>query len=187
MSTIYMLGDSHTQALGPRLKTLYGDGFRFEAFPGYSTARADAARKLSPSGAETILLSLGGNDFGDQSAARHRLIDNLRAKNQIANIVWVGPFHSNDPSVDKRHQEQTHSQRVQFSSAGVRWIDGRPLSAPLTHIADGTHFTPSSYSVLAEKIAEVAGTTTKTGLGIGFVAALIGVGWWLLRKMQRAT
>lgn len=182
---IYMLGDSHTQALGPRLKALLGDGFRFEAFPGYSTARADAARKLSPSGADTILLALGGNDFGDQSAARHRLIDNLRAKNPTASIVWVGPFQSNDPAVDKRHQEQTHSQRVQFSSAGVRWIDGRPLSATLTHVADGTHFTPASYSVLAEKIATAAGTATKTGLGIGFVAALLGVGWWLLRKMQR--
>lgn len=180
---IYMLGDSHTQALGPRLKALLGDGFRFEAFPGYSTARADAARKLSPSGADTILLSLGGNDFGDQSAARHRLIDKLRAKNATANIVWVGPFHSNDQAVDRRHQEQTHSQRVQFSSSGVRWIDGRPLSSALTHVADGTHFTGGSYSVLAEKIASAVGT--KTGVGIGFVAALLGVGWWLLRKMQR--
>lgn len=175
---IYMLGDSHTQSLGPRLKALLGESFRFEAFPGYSTSRADAARKLDPSGASTILVSLGGNDFGDQRAARAKLVSALRAKNPAAKIVWVGPFHSKDQTVDRRHREQTLSQQAQFSESGVRWVDGRPLSATLTHIADGTHFTSGSYSVLADKIAASVGT--KTGLSLGFLAALFGVGWlWL--------
>lgn len=185
MSAIYMLGDSHTEALGPRLKALLGDGFRYEAFAGYSTARADAARKINPLNAETIFVSLGGNDFGDQSVARSKLVSKLRTGNLLAHIVWVGPFQSNDPTVDKRHLEQARSQQEQFSDlrSGVHWIDGRRLSTMLTHVADGTHFTPASYSALAEEIVSAAGT--KTSFGIGFAVVLLGVGWWLLRKLQR--
>lgn len=178
---IYMLGDSHTQSIGPRLKSILGDEFRFEAFPGYSTARADAARKLVPRDASTIILSLGGNDFGDQSAARTRLVSSLRAGNPSARFIWVGPYDSKDRTVAARHLAQALEQRDQFKNSSVRWIDGASWSSGLKHVADGTHFTADAYSTLASKIAETV-SSSKTGFGLGILAALAGVGWWLWRR-----
>jgi lysophospholipase L1-like esterase len=126
---------------------------QFEAFPGYSTARAHAAASI-PSGQDLIVISLGGNDDGDASAARSALIAVARARNPHAAIVWVGPFHTVATTADasRRHDEQAEAQRLHLPRLGVRWVDARPWHAE--HRADGVHFTPAGYDTIADAIAK---------------------------------
>jgi lysophospholipase L1-like esterase len=190
---VYALGDSHMQAIGPRLRSYFPD-LEYEAFSGHSTAKADTARNFNVSDRDVIIVALGGNDFGEREYERLALVNSLRHKNPKAAFFWIGPFHSNAPDVDKRHLQQTESQREQFMGGFVRWLDSRPWSAGISHSADGTHFTGTSYSVLAEKIAD----TVKSNLGSApsskssntalIVAAVLttaaAVGLWLRRRFR---
>jgi lysophospholipase L1-like esterase len=172
MASIYILGDSHTQALGPRLESrLTGHSVTYEAFPGYSTKRALDAASI-PHGQDEVVLSLGGNDFGNQEAARASLVAAVRARNPKANIVWFGPFHSTDAAVDARHAAQTLAQATQLPSLGVSWVDTRPLSPP-DHAPDGVHFTGTGYSKIADSMLSFIRKGLSTGGGTLF-AALAG-------------
>ncbi len=152
MASIYMLGDSHTQALGPRLAGSFADhDFNYEAFPGHNTSRAWAA--ASPGfNNDVVIVALGGNDFGDQSEARAGLLSYLRARNPDAPIFWFGPAHAVRPDVGQRHDLQAIDQNIQLPYLGVEWYDSRPWTLS-GHRSDGVHFTRSAYSDWASKIA----------------------------------
>lgn len=100
---VYVLGDSHTQALGPRIASQSADTVTYEAFPGHSTKRAHTKASI-PSGQDTVVLSLGGNDFGDQGAARAALVAAVRRRNPLGAHPVVRPLrrqlahHSRSPA-----------------------------------------------------------------------------------------
>jgi hypothetical protein len=151
VGSIYILGDSHTQALGPRLESrLLGHSVTYEAFPGYNTKRTTESASI-PYGQDKVVLALGGNDFGSQESARASLVAAVRARNPKARIVWFGPFHSTDATVDARHAAQTAAQKSQLPALGVTWVDTRPLSPP-DHAPDGVHFTGTGYSKIADSM-----------------------------------
>jgi lysophospholipase L1-like esterase len=180
MAQIYVLGDSHTGVLGPILAKRLGA--RYEAFSGYSTARAHAAAHI-PSGQDVVAISLGGNDFGDQSAARAALVAEVRQKNPGAQVVWFGPFHSTSPGTDARHNQQAEAQRRQAGALGVSWIDTRHISN-VPHTADGVHFTGTSYA----KIGAFMESELREMLGSGWswAAAIGALGlWWFLWRQRR--
>lgn len=191
MANLYVLGDSHTQALGPRIKTRFpGHNVRFEAFPGYSTDRAQGAANI-PLGMDAVVLSLGGNDRGDKSGARANLVSAVRTRNPRAKIVWFGPFDAHlHEWAGSVHDEQAESQRRQLPLLGVTWIDTRPFSRT-GHRADNVHFTASGYTAIADRMkAPIAAALTGGGMfqepstGGGVLVTLVAAGaalWWILR------
>jgi lysophospholipase L1-like esterase len=180
---IYALGDSHMQALGPRLQAHFPE-LHYEAFPGKGTTAVDTLRDYSVTGKDAIILSLGGNDFGDKESDRAALVNSLRARNPKAAFYWIGPFHSTRSDVDPRHLKQSNDQRSQFAGSFVKWIDSRSWAA--THAPDGVHFTGSGYTELAKKIA---GNVSRSASAprdsyVALVSyAVVGllVAWWIRR------
>lgn len=154
MKRINVIGDSHTAALGPLLvELLPADDVTFASFPGFSTARILSALEArgDPPPADFTLLSIGGNDFGDRSNNRAALLQWLH-EHHAGKILWMGPPHAVDPTVDQRHQIQADSQRTQMAQLGVDWIDSYPATQS-GHRADGVHFTGSGYQAWAKWLA----------------------------------
>jgi len=192
MASIYVLGDSHTSALGPRIKTRFpGHSVRYQAFPGHSTDRAHGKASI-PSGQDAVVLSLGGNDFGDKTAARAALVAAVRRRNPGASIVWFGPFTARRSDVDARHARQTVDQRRQLPGLGVKFVDTRPASRT-GHRADKVHFTGTGYSRIADTMVspiraavvraqdiDVPGRGGAVGL-LATLGAAAGALWFILR------
>jgi lysophospholipase L1-like esterase len=152
-----MLGDSHTAALGPRVKSRLaekGHSLTFESFSGHSTKRAHEKATI-PSGVDAVILSLGGNDFGTQKAARDALVAAVKKKNPNASILWAGPAYSTDKEVGPRHDQQAEAQRSTLPSLGVQWYDSRAVTRT-GHGPDGVHFKPEAYSAWASQITAKA-------------------------------
>jgi len=184
MARIYMLGDSHTQALGPRVRDLLSEHeVTYEAFPGRRTSAA-LEQSSPPADIDLAIVALGGNDWGDASLPRAQLVQALQARG--ARVVWIGPAYATDQAVDRRHLRQTHDQSVQLPRLGVRFYDSRPWTAS-GHRADGVHFTGTGYNAWASNIADVARSHAGAAAAGGAVAALalVGVGllfWRLWRE-----
>jgi lysophospholipase L1-like esterase len=196
MASIYMLGDSHSQALGPRMKTrlnALGHSVNFQAFPGRGTSAAQRLATI-PSGQDAVILSLGGNDRGDQSAARKTLVDVVKLRNPGAKIVWFGPFAAPNSWVGPIHDQQADAQRSQVPHLGVVWVDTRPFSNT-GHRADDVHFTAIGYSQIADAmkgrfLAALGGSgggggsmpSASTGVGVLVtVGAALAALWYILR------
>jgi lysophospholipase L1-like esterase len=199
MASIYLLGDSHTQALGPRLqKSLSGDYVTSEAFAGHSTRRAHAKASI-PTGQDVVAIALGGNDFGDQAAARRALVADVTARNPRAQILWFGPAYSPTATVGARHDAQAEAQRRQLPGLGVRWHDSRPWTRT-GHRDDLVHFTMAAYTkwanAMATRVRSAVGSAVSSSGGgggggggaggIGGAVALVALGglglWWWSRR-----
>lgn len=209
MAAIYLLGDSHTQLLGPRFKSRaasLGHALTFESFPGQPTKLVHQKASI-PSGQSVVLLSIGGNDRGDQSAARAALIAAVKLRNPGARLVWFGPFDASQHAwAGKAHDEQAEAQRKQLPGLGVEWIDTRPISKT-GHAADNVHYTGTGYSQITDSLMPVvkralagtvsgptngsgtkrtidtaAETTTGGGGGLLLIAVAVGAVWMLLRR-----
>jgi len=192
MASIYVLGDSHTQILGPRLKSrLPEHRVRYEAFPGHSTDRAHGKASI-PSGQDVVVLSLGGNDFGDKASQRAALVSAVAARNPNARIVWFGPFTALRSDVDARHARQTRDQRRQLPILGVRFVDTRSDSRS-GHRSDRVHFTGTGYSRIADTmVGPIRAAVSRPGSidvpgagGAGGLLATLGAAgvalWFILR------
>ncbi len=187
---VYVLGDSHTQALGPRIKTRFpGLAVTYQAFPGHSTRRAHAKATI-PWGEQAIVLSLGGNDRGDQSAARAALVAAVKKRNPAARILWFGPFDAEEhATAGPAHNEQAEAQRRQLPGLGVTWVDTRPFSRS-GHRGDNVHFTMATYSRIADamkshisRIMSAASAAPAAAAGGGLlVIGALALGWMLLRR-----
>lgn len=195
MTAIYLLGDSHTAAIGPRLKKLFpGATYRFESFSGYSTARAHAAANIAKN-QDLVVLSLGGNDFGDRAKERTALIKTVWDKNPKAWILWFGPFQALGDT-GSRHNLQAESQAKQMPELRVVWVDTRAW-ANNKHSADNVHFTGAGYDEIASKMKprmdELLGLAAPvrpyepepvSSVNWGLLLAVVGAAgaWWLLRR-----
>ncbi len=192
MALIYVLGDSHTEALGPQLRKLLSEhDVRYQFFRGASTRRA-AAKMAPPAGADAVVVELGGNDFSTAGGARKALVAALRLRNPGVPIIWFGPAHATNRSVGPRHDAQAVHQRRQLPELGVRWVDSRPWTKT-GHRADGVHFTQGGYRPWAAKIATTTrdalrSASSRTGPLWGLVAA-VGAAWlwWAQRQPMRSS
>lgn len=188
MAAIYILGDSHTQVLGPLLRSRL-EGFRensivFEAFSGQPTASAHKKASI-PIHQAVVVLALGGNDRGDQSQARARLVADVRRRNPDAKILWFGPFDASEHAVGAEHDAQAKAQRAQLPGLGVQWVDSRPFSRS-GHTADKVHFTGNGYTEISESmLPDIQRALAPASIGLGSLLLLaLGAGtlWWLSRR-----
>lgn len=186
MKTINIIGDSHTGALGPRLKVLLEpNDVDWDSFPGFSTARVlSELNARPPRPADLTVIILGGNDFGNQASARVALVRFLRA-NKGGKLLWVGPAFAADEDVDVRHHAQAMAQAAQMPSLNVPWMSSAPAT-PTGHGRDGVHFTKAGYDTWAAAIA----TRIESELRNRFVlfalwAGVVGIAGAIVHKTLR--
>lgn len=165
--SVFIVGDSHVQMLGPTLThRLEDQGIEvagYEARPGWSTRayqrRGDLQDVLEAAGRpEIVVISLGGNDFvGSEEAYFAQLawiVDHARAAG-AEQIIWLGPAHTDAEASEvaaataERHERNASLQRELLPALGVTWVDSRPLTLE-HHGRDGIHFTRSGYTTWAQ-------------------------------------
>lgn len=161
---IVLIGDSHMEALGPRLKRLLeaqGNEVGFVAKRGWSSRRYLASaegRDALGMGAlgDVVVIELGGNNREfDEREYRNQIGQVLRATGKpSSSIIWVGPPASNAavaPEVAQHHERTSRLQRRIVPMFRARWVDSRPMTrsgwAP-----DGVHFTREGYDRWASKL-----------------------------------
>lgn len=181
-----IVGDSHTQVLGPILARMFRDAgvevVRVTAKPGWSLVRylRDSTFRDALRGANVALVLLGGND--DPAAAPAAYGRALRravtlAKARGVRLVWVGPFTAQRQDVDARHLQTTRFQRTLLPKLGVTWIDGRRVSRGIPNRTDGVHFSRENYARMAERIFAATERSVRGGrLRVLGEALLVGLG-----------
>lgn len=167
---IAIIGDSHAETLGPLLSgllTAAGHKVWSTAERGWSTRRFLQDRNIAalatdPSTgapADRALVLLGGNDQSsrDQYAAElDTMLTRLRAAG-VRDVIWVGPYKVRDTgSVKTRHDRVREWQSDFLPAHGATWLDGYALSNGLPQASDGVHFPRSSYTTMAQQIAQRA-------------------------------
>lgn len=199
---ILLVGDSHMQALGPRLGELL-DTYGIESLGGlaqpgkstrwYSEQRlvADAVTQHDPG---AVVFILGGNDqcWGDAQQAVYwdELIHQARILHPDTKIVLAGPPSAASPDVDRRHVCSTNATRAYARANRLPFIDTREVTPEDKHREDRVHFTSDGYDemalALAPRISEALHSTAASitpGLvlgGLGLMAA-VGIFWMVSR------
>jgi len=162
---ILLVGDSHMQALGPRLGELL-DPYGIESIgglaqPGKSTRWyseqqlvAEAVRAHRP---DAVVFVLGGNDqcWGAARQAEYwsELLAQARAASSVAKVVVAGPPMALDGEVDRRHACSTAATRAFAQARGLPFIDTREVTPEGKYRADRVHFTADGYDEMALGLA----------------------------------
>jgi lysophospholipase L1-like esterase len=165
---IALIGDSHSQALWPRLRTsLEAAGHTIvlqEANPGWSEAtylKEDGYLNAGGIGAriraarpDLVVFELGGNNQVLDAANYRKNAEALvgLAQNAGASVLWFGPPTSDAaraPDTERRHAATTRLQAGLLTRLGAYWVDSRPLTQT-GHRADGVHFDTGGYDRWAQ-------------------------------------
>lgn len=188
-----IIGDSQAEGLEPVLGPILAR-HGLELDRGKSWARAGAGILEITEHARTagpvrlaIAITGGGNDtIGDLEAYRTKLV-NLVGTLRFAGaqeVVLVGPFLSDDPEVQARHEA---ARAVQSRGIpGARWVDGFAMSAYTRHPeGNPTHYDRAGYQRLAlelEKAIFDSGVHTAIGL-VGTLSFLGAAGVVLMEYL----
>lgn len=192
---VAILGDSHMQALGPRLRRrLEAMGIhvtRVEARPGWSVPRylsvGDVPQLVA--GSDVVVVELGGNDASLGRTPERHAAEMRRLLAQVGQrrVVWVGPGVTAREDLEARRAPLRGAQKQVMASVGGRWVDARPMTRTQDLRADGVHFTAAGYdrwaSLLAPSLVDAMRTRSKrwwlgpAALGVGLVFALGAYGW----------
>jgi len=194
---IALIGDSHMQALGPRLKALFrGEDVSIVANPGWSLARflSEGNLPIAANYANLVVFEIGGNDaLTDRMTAQTRLATALSLlRSGAANgarVVLVGPPTADRPDVDVRHQNATSNQASLWRSVGFdNFIDSRDVTAGAPMRDDDVHFTGAGYDAWARFLHGVlTGTSGAEGsaISVGLLALLgAGAAYFYFRKKR---
>lgn len=149
-----LVGDSHAQALWPRLSSALmaaGDQVVLSvASPGWSESRylsdgriADMLRDARP---DRVLYELGGNNRLKDPAAYATVLERLveLARAAGADVRWVGPGAAVTEPWAGAHETTAELQARLLEHLGVPWFDSRPVTQR-DHRDDGVHFTGAGY------------------------------------------
>jgi len=137
---IVLIGDSHMEALGPRLtRSLPRLGVSVlgaTANRGKS-AHWYVAQGIVPAltrGADVVIFELGGNDASQhRTATEHkRDVATLIQQARPAEVIWIGPGVTTRADLEAYRHPIRGAQKSVVSGAKGAWID----SQPLTRIAD---------------------------------------------------
>lgn len=184
MASYLLIGDSHMEALGPRLQQMLGGkGHRvgFVAHRGWSVRRYVRERNLERTvwarqPYDTVVIELGGNDgvsvpSPEQHAEEMRaLVEQLIRSGAIGEgtrVVWFGPAVA-----DSTRTDHDAIAEIQRRVSPVKWIDSRPLTKKAYLRSDRLHFTGEGYTHWAEGITRKLTGSSKTAN----VALLLGAG-----------
>lgn len=163
MKKLLYIGDSHVQALGPRVREALGERYDVTtvAHAGKSSrwfAEGPLEEALARYEPDIVVLSLGGNDaiWGERSHEGY--VREILAQVWKANAIplWVGPFYATRDDVAERHNETGDRLRFWLGNYGVPYLDGRPISQDATLRSDGVHFSfdEAGYGHIARHISD---------------------------------
>lgn len=169
--TVAIVGDSHMEALGPRLRRdLLARGARVllvEARRGWSTARYVARRDVTIPPADIVVVELGGNDRPTtESSYASTIRAFLEMVPQRSKVIWVGPAVEATDRVD--HDRVAVLQRRILGRLGKTWWDARPMTSVADLRSDRLHFTARGYDAWATKLSD---RLDSSGLGPIVLAA----------------
>lgn len=196
-----LVGDSHMQALGPRLQAIFGaagaEEVIVEARPGRGVADFvdDLPALIARVRPDVVILELGANDGRwsteeGASAFRARVARLVAsAEGSGAQALWVGPPQATDPDAAARRPKVVAELLSVLPTLRVPFLDARPLTRSLP-TRDGVHFLPAGYDVFAQGVAAWASQQHSKRkwwwlLG-GAAVAGIGAGAWSLFARRRA-
>lgn len=159
---IALVGDSHAQALWPRLKAgLEAAGHAVvlsEANPGWSEAKyvssGNIQTKLHGARPDLVVFELGGNNqkLTAESYKNDAMALVQAAKATGASILWFGPPVADAgkaSSTSQRHETTANLQSNLLPGLGVSWVDSRPFTRS-GHRSDGVHFDAGGYTAWAK-------------------------------------
>lgn len=182
MSRIALIGDSHSQALWPKVsKLLQSEGHTVvltEANAGWSEAKylssGNLAAKLSAARPDLVVFELGGNNQKMKAADYLADVGQLvrMAKNAgAAHILYVGPATATEVVTSARHETSADILAASIPSMGVTWLDSRPLTLSGQR-SDGVHFNDAAYTSWAKAITDKIVRTAKAFDPVWLWAAL---------------
>ena len=182
-----LVGDSHMQALGPRLTELmepFGvDVVNTLTNAGKSTVwYADqqlVERAVLTDAPDVVVFVLGGNDQCWGEVEQERAMRALVAQAAPARVVWVGPLSAAVPDVDRRHACSTSYSRAVARKLRIPFLDLRRYT-PHDMYRDGVHLTAAGYDQfsldIAERLADlIRGRSPGYGFALG-AASMIAAG-----------
>jgi len=196
---VAIIGDSHMQALGPRLRTALPAAtgvqlLRVEARPGWSV-RGYVASGDVPAlsrGADVVVIELGANDASNRIGpeAHGRDVQEMLAQVAPAQVIWVGPGVTERVDLESYRGPIRSVQKRVVESAGGVWIDAQPLTNKADLRADKVHYTiPGGYdrwtARLVPVLAAAGAPSSRAWLGPAILgsAALVAIGaWWWSRR-----
>lgn len=200
---VALIGDSHMEALGPRLRQLLpaelgATVVRTEARRGWSAKRyrQTAAIPALAAGADVVVIELGGNDassgIGPEEHARD--VATLVRAAAPAQVVWVGPGVTLRPELEAYRAPIREAQRQVVPALGGAWIDGQPLTRAQDLRSDRVHYTGPGYARWAaalvpllaraqpgEELSDSAWPWLGPVLVGGTAAVVFGV-WWVSHR-----
>lgn len=183
---VWIVGDSHMEALGPRLvRGIQAQG----GDPGYVAHRGWSERKYMSDAegraalahgarADLVIVALGGNNQTMDAAAYKANIQRVLGQIGLpaSKVVWVGPSAVNasrDPETARRHAATRELQRAILPTLGVRWVDSWPVTQT-GQGADGVHFTRDGYDAWANYLLKESSSSAGIFIMLG-LAAMVGV------------
>ena len=153
MKTAVMIGDSHSQLVFPFAK----DKLPFKYLdiiskPGWGVKKFmnEGIPQSLPS-ADVVIVALGGNNFDmDRRSYENEVNQFLQVlEAKFKRIVWIGPYFSTDPNVNRRHALTNVFLKLHLpisvgyiETYGIRDIPHR----------DGVHFETNGYKEVVQRI-----------------------------------
>ena len=162
MKSAVMIGDSHSQIIFPLLKDKLNLNYKeIISKPGWGIRKYMNENIIeSLPEADVVIVSLGGNNFEMTPTAYgeevQRFLDLLKTK--FKRVVWIGPFYSDDQSVNFRHARTNVLLKLDLPIS-VGYIETYKLSKPLTR-RDQVHFTRDGYKEIVSLIEKKAQALT---------------------------
>lgn len=155
---VAIVGDSHVQALGPRLTREYmqrGHSVTVVAEPGWSARRfrAQGTLRQRVGRVDTAVVILGGNHRRAHNDTYSDDIEWMTSQLRDAgasSIIWFGPLWASAPRYQERHRE-TRDLQLRLLS-GVRWVDMYFITRRYTLRPDGVHFVRGAYDRMVRRI-----------------------------------
>ena len=164
MTRVFVVGDSHSAALGPFLFE-GGQALGWEpagriSNVGWSTGRyrneSEWKTRIADARPDTVIVILGTNDAAQAQQAYveqlRAVVDAIRASG-ARSIVWIGPPSAKDPQIDARADRIAPWQGSFLPQLGVKWIDSRLFTFG-GHAPDGVHFTREGYRAWATALID---------------------------------
>jgi lysophospholipase L1-like esterase len=165
---ISLIGDSHAQALWPRVTAALSgqhDVVNSIAQPGWSEAKYLSSWQLpgifAAARPDLVVYELGGNNQALNASAYRPTVESLvrLAREQGAQVLWVGPATAYREPWASAHEATANLQKSILPGLGVTWLDSRGVTQSAPHSADGVHLQPAGYDAWARAI-----TSTIQGL-----------------------
>ena len=157
---VAIVGDSHAQALGPRLAREYASrGYTVSAVvaePGWSSHsyHEQGTLRSRVGHIDVAVVILGGNHrrvHDDEYLEDVSwILDQLRAAG-ASTILWFGPLWASSPRYQERHRTTKDSQSTLIGGE-VRWFDLYHSTRGYVLRRDGVHFSRGAYDRMVSNL-----------------------------------